>query len=220
MKQKTFFITFNRLSLKQIKSTFLEDGNRTLTLVWLYMCITPSPPPPPSCWFSLNNSETVKAVTLAFWNIQYHFIRNVRAKFGIPYSPQSSDIGQNSDRGIFDFRISGQSLIQRNCHNSRTSDDVDMKLGSVTKRNKKNKTTSKIFGDDVMSENCDVIAIFLICSQFGAIPKPDSGRIVCKTYIFINSNFYLTKTENRTKKSLNSSHTIALSKGTILAKKC
>ena len=95
-----------------------------------------------------------------------------------------------------------------------------MKLGSVTKRNKKNKITSKIFGDDVMSENRDVIAIFLIFGQFGAIRKPDSGCIVCKTYIFINSNFYLKKTENRTKKSLNSSHTIALNKGTILAKKC
>ena len=39
-----------------------------------------------------------------------------------------------------------------------------------------------------MSKNCDVIAIFSIYGQFGAIWKPDSGRIVCKTYIFINSN--------------------------------
>ena len=39
-----------------------------------------------------------------------------------------------------------------------------------------------------MSENCDVIIIFPIYGQFGAIRKPDSGRIVCKTYIFINSN--------------------------------
>ena len=27
-----------------------------------------------------------------------------------------------------------------------------------------------------------------IYGQFGAIWKPNSGRIVCKTYIFINSN--------------------------------
>ena len=40
-----------------------------------------------------------------------------------------------------------------------------------------------------MSENYDVIAIFSIYRQFGAIRKPDSGRIACKTYIFINSNF-------------------------------
>ena len=63
-----------------------------------------------------------------------------------------------------------------------------MKLGPVTKLDKRNKTTSKKFDDDVMSENCDVIAIFPIYGQFGAIWKPDSGRIVCKTYIFINNN--------------------------------
>ena len=38
-----------------------------------------------------------------------------------------------------------------------------------------------------MSENCDVIDILPIYGQFGAIRKPDSWRIVCKTYIFINS---------------------------------
>ena len=29
------------------------------------------------CWFSLNNSETVKAATLAFCSIQLHLIRDV-----------------------------------------------------------------------------------------------------------------------------------------------
>ena len=71
---------------------------------------------------------------------------------------------KNSDGGISDFWISGQPL------------------------DKKNKTTLKKFDEDVMSENCDVIAIFPIFDQFGAIWKPDSGRIVYKTYIFINSN--------------------------------
>ena len=64
-----------------------------------------------------------------------------------------------------------------------------MKLGSVTKIDKKNKITSKKFDDDVIPKNCDVIVIFPIYGQFGAIWKPDSGCIVCKTYIFINSNF-------------------------------
>ena len=63
-----------------------------------------------------------------------------------------------------------------------------MKLGPVTKLDKRKKTTSKKIVDDVMSENCDVIAIFPIYGQFGVIWKPDSGRIVCKTYVFINSN--------------------------------
>ena len=78
-----------------------------------------------------------------------------------------------------------------------------MKLGQETKLDKKNKTTSKTkIGDDVMSESCDVIAIIPICGLFGAIWKPDSGRIVCKTYIFIDSSLLSYKTENRTKKSL------------------
>ena len=63
-----------------------------------------------------------------------------------------------------------------------------MKLGPVTKIDQRNKTTSKNFDHDVMSESCDVIAISLIFGQFGAIWKLDSGRIVCKTYIFVNSN--------------------------------
>ena len=46
------------------------------------------------------------------------------------------------------------------------------------------------------------IVIFLIYGQLKAIQKPDSRRIVCKAYIFNNSNPYFTKTENRTKKSL------------------
>ena len=102
--------------------------------------------------------------------------------------PQSPDIGQNSDEGISDFRISGQPLIKRNCHNSWTIDDTDMKLGQVTKLDKRIKTTLKNFNDDVMPEICDVIAIFPIYGQFGAIWKPHSGHIVCKTYISSKSN--------------------------------
>ena len=108
-------------------------------------------------------------------------MRNIRAKFGIPNQLQSPDIGQNSDGGISNFQISDQSLIKENCHNSRTSSDIEKKLGPVTKLGKKNTTMSKKFDDDVMSENCDVIVIFPTYVQFGAIQKPDSGRMVCKT---------------------------------------
>ena len=94
-------------------------------------------------WFYLSNSETVKAVTLVFCSIQNHFIRDIRAKFRISNSLQSPDIGQNSDGGISDFRTLGQSLIKESCHNSRTSDNTDMKLGPVIKLDNRNKTTSK-----------------------------------------------------------------------------
>ena len=56
-----------------------------------------------------------------------------------------------------------------------------MKLGPETKLDKKNKQRKKKFNDNVMSENCDAIGIFSLYSQVGAIWKPDSGCIVCKT---------------------------------------
>ena len=64
----------------------------------------------------------------AFWSIKQHFIKDIRAKFGILNLPQSPDVGQNSDRGIFDFQITGQSLIKENYDSSRTRDDIDIKL--------------------------------------------------------------------------------------------
>ena len=140
------------------------------------------------CWFPFKNSETVKAVTL-----QQHFIREIRARYGTPNSLQSLDIGKNSDVGISDFQIPDQSFVKENCYNSRTSNDIDMKLGAVTKLDKRNKVTSKKTDDSVMSANCDVIIIFPIYDQFGAIQKPDSRRMVCKTYIFIKTFFFFSK---------------------------
>ena len=75
-----------------------------------------------------------------------------------------------------------------------------MKLGPGTKLDKKNKTSSKIFDFDVMSENCDVIAIFRIFGQFGAVRGLDSGHGDCKSYVFSNSYLFYYKTENRTEK--------------------
>ena len=63
-----------------------------------------------------------------------------------------------------------------------------MKLWPVPKFDKINKGTSKKIDDDVMSANCGVIVIFPIYGQFGAIEKPDSGCLDCKTYILIKSN--------------------------------
>ena len=123
---------------------------------------------------------------------------------------QSPDIGQKSDGGISDFRISGQSLIKENCHNSRTSDGIDMKLGPVTKLDKKNKTTSKKIDNNVMSENCNAIAIFSIYGQFGAIRKPDSECRVCKNYALLNSNFLSYKNCQQNLKISNTALTLLL----------
>ena len=63
-----------------------------------------------------------------------------------------------------------------------------MKLGPVTKPDKRNTAVLKKIDVDTMSENCDVIVIFPIYGYFGAIWKLDSGSMVCKTYIFVSIN--------------------------------
>ena len=87
------------------------------------------------------------------------------------------------------------------CHNSRASDNIDIKLGPVTKFSKIKKELSKKIDNNVTSANCDFI-FFPIYGQFEPILKPDSEHIVCKTYIFINNNHLFTIAENGTKKSL------------------
>ena len=84
---------------------------------------------------TLKISETVKAVTVAFCSIQWIFIRDICAKFGIPNLSQSPDIEQNSDGGFSDFFISGQSLTNANCHNSGTSNDIVAKNTNFLQKN-------------------------------------------------------------------------------------
>ena len=132
---------------------------------------------------SLNKSEKVKAVTLAFCSIQKHFIRDVRAKYGTSNLPQSPDIGKNSDRIISNFRISDQSLINRNCHNSRTSDNIDMKLEPVTKLDKRNKSFEKFW------RWSHVWKFWCHCHFFNLRPiwnNPKAG--FSRPYILVNSN--------------------------------
>ena len=77
-----------------------------------------------------------------------------------------------------------------------------MKLGPVTKLDKRNTATSKKVDDDFMSAICDVIVIFLFYVQFVAIRKPILGTWSVKLTFSLVVNFYLTKTENRTEQSL------------------
>ena len=55
-----------------------------------------------------------------------------------------------------------------------------MKLEPVTKLTRETKT---VIDDDVMLANGDAIVIFLNYGQFGKIQTPDSGHMICKTYI-------------------------------------
>ena len=63
-----------------------------------------------------------------------------------------------------------------------------MNFGPVTKIYERNKTILKEFDDNVILKNYDVIMFFSIYGQSEAIRKLDSGRIICRTLIFINSN--------------------------------
>ena len=57
-----------------------------------------------------------------------------------------------SETGIFlisEFLV--KSLINKNCHNSRPKNHINMKLGPVTQLDKGNTTTSRKFDDDIAS---------------------------------------------------------------------
>ena len=71
------------------------------------------------------------------------------------------------------------------------SDDTDMKFRSVTKLDKRNKTTSKNYDDDVLYVHCNVTVIFPVYGLSGAIWKLDL-RCIARC-IFINSNLLFCK---------------------------
>ena len=74
-----------------------------------------------------------------------------------------------------------------------------MKLGPVSKLDKRNTATSKEVDDDVMSAYCGISVIFPVHGQFGATWKPDSRSMVCNTYFSLIVTFYLTKSETELK---------------------
>ena len=149
--------------------------------------------PSPPCWFSLNNSETVKAVTLpfaAFSDILLEiFVPNL-----VSLTSSSLQILGKTQTGV--FSISGflvQFFINENFHNSRTSHDTDMKLGAVTTLDKRNTATSTKFDKDFILANCDF--------QFMANLQPSRSCILdawlIKLTFSLTITFYLTKFENR-----------------------
>ena len=74
-----------------------------------------------------------------------------------------------------------------------------MKLGPVTKLDKRNTATSKQFDDNVTSANCGAMVNFPIYDQFkysgSGIPYTRSVKL---SFSLIGT-FYLTKAGNRTK---------------------
>ena len=62
--------------------------------------------------------------------------------------------------------------MTKNYHKSRTSHDIDMKLGPVTKLDKRNTLMLKKFDNDGRSANWDVIFFLFIANL-----EPSGGRI-------------------------------------------
>ena len=101
---------------------------------------------------------------------------------------------KDDDHDNSDLRILGQSLIKGNCHNYRTSDDIDMELGPITKLDKRNKTTSK----KLAMTSLPFFQITANLEQSGSrIPEVQSVKLMFSLIV----TFHLTKTENRTKNS-------------------
>ena len=75
----------------------------------------------------------------------------------------SLQILNKNKTGLFPIsRFLVKTIRYKNCHNSRTSSDIDTKHGPVSKVDKRKTTTSKKIDDDVVSTNYDLIIIFSI----------------------------------------------------------
>ena len=103
------------------------------------------------------------------------------------------------------FLISGfpVNLVKVNCHNSRNSDDINMKFGPVTKLDKRNKTISKKkLTMTPYRKTVTSLSFFQFMAnldQSGSrIPDAQPVEVIFSSTV----TFYLTKTENRTKISL------------------
>ena len=115
----------------------------------------------------------------------------------------SLQILRKTQTGIFfDFWISGQSLIKENCHISRTSYDINMKLGPMTNLTRETKWHQK----NLTMTLCWQIVMPLSFFRFMVNLEQSGSRIPdaqsVKLRFSIIATFYRTKTENRTKKSL------------------
>ena len=119
--------------------------------------------------------------------------------FLIGPSLQILDKTQTGVFPIFGFLVIP--FINENCHNSTTSDDIDMKFGPVTKFDKRNMATSKKLTINLYRQILMSLSFFQLMANLEQSEKwiPDAWSV--KLTFSIKVTFYLTKTENRTKKS-------------------
>ena len=70
----------------------------------------------------------------------------MHAQVRFPVSNGKYQILSKQSNCQFNPNLGGQSLLKENSHNSRTSDDIDMKLRPVTKLDKRKKNSVKKIG--------------------------------------------------------------------------
>lgn len=121
---------------------------------------TPSPSPP---YLFLNNSEAGYTVSLPLSNylLETSILNSV---YLIHSSPQVVD---KTHTGPFNPDFLVILLINKSCLNSRTSYDIDINLGPLSKLDVKSRNSmiSKNFGSDIMSINYHVNIIFPFLQQ-------------------------------------------------------
>ena len=140
---------------------------------------------PPLCWFFLDKSETVNAVThhfSAFSNI-------LKETFLINFASLTTPCVQILDKTQMEkFLISGFLVDLLLKKIVITPEPVMILIWDLDQ-----KLTPKNIDNNFMSANCDVVVSFGIYDKFEKILKADFGREVCKTYVFINSNLLFYK---------------------------
>ena len=141
----------------------------------------------------------VKAVSGKTWLVAAlsNFSLDIHTKIDIHNLPKSADIGQNSDKGIFDFHIPGQTPCKQKV--VIVNNNINMKLGTVTKFDKENTTMSKRLPVMLCYKIMNSFSFFQFMTNLEQSKSqiPDAWPIILK-YSLITI-FCLTKSENRTK---------------------
>ena len=153
----SFYLISNIIFMKNNKiwKCIENFSSILLPLIWVCLCVVEM-----GAWGG--GGREGEAVNLTFCSINELFIR------------ESSDINQKLDGFISNFRNSGQILYKKNCHNSRTSEEIEMKFEPGTKLGKRTRTTWKKLTMTSVQQNTK-------SSSF-------SGWMVYDSYVFINSS--------------------------------
>ena len=143
----------------------------------------------------------LRPVSIFLWTFDCNLAKfiatgDIGAKFGITNLPSLQILGKIQNRFFSDFQISGQSFINKN---SGTNHDIDMKPGIVTKRDKRNTTTS----NKIKMMLCRHIVTSLSFLQFMVNLQPSGSQILdawTKKIIFSSTIFfYFKKAANKSK---------------------